>query len=88
MTFAATQPDIGGILTGYGLAGVVIFALAVAVIAIARKLDRVQEQRIMDAKEFGNKIVEPLESVRVLSQRQSDLTEKMYEILLDNKRGR
>lgn len=72
-------------LAQYGLPGIVIGALASVVVYQNRKLDKIQEQRISDAKEFGNKIAEPLESIRIMNQRQADLSEKMYALLIDGK---
>lgn len=81
-------------LTTLGVPGLafVVVILASVVVFLYRKLDAVQtkhdtaqEQRIADAKEFGNKIAEPLESLRIMTEREANMIEKMYEILLDSR---
>ena len=76
------------ILKSYGLAGLVIAVLASVVVflyrdskALQRKYDAMQELRLQDARETRDKLMEPLEN-------QARMSEKIYDLLLNGKRGR
>ena len=90
MSFAIIEQQV---VAGFGLpAAIVIVALATALIFTVRLLlkayddkSAIQDQRIIDAKDFGTKLAEPLESLRIMTERQSTTTEKKNEILLDGR---
>lgn len=86
MSFAVAEDQV---IQGFGLqAGIVIISLALALIFTVRLLLKayadtnvIQERRIEDAKEFGDKIAEPLEGIQRTIQKQGELSDKMYGIL-------
>jgi len=90
--FAQNVPN--QLIDGFGLpAAIVIFALVAVIIYLARdnkalhtRIDAIQEQRIVAAQEYGDKIAEPLNSIKSMSEKQTEITGKMYEILLDSQR--
>lgn len=70
------------ILSSYGLAGLVISVEATVIIflykksdSLQNKIDAIQEQRIVDARETRDKVMEPL-------QQQAIMSEKTYDLLL------
>lgn len=80
------------VLLQYGLPGVCILALGIALVHQDRtyrselkeerqKYERVQDQRLTEAKETRDKLSEPLEKV-------TDLSQRIYELLLTGKRER
>lgn len=75
------------ILRQYGLPGLVIFTLAGVVVFLYRgtvslqnRIDAIQESRLQDARETRDKLTEPL-------QKQALMSEKIYDVLLNGKRG-
>lgn len=75
--------DTSTILNGYGLAGLVIAALATANIvqyrdnkSLQEKLRESQQSRVDDAKEVGQKIVVPLD---LLSKTMDLVYRKLYD---------
>lgn len=64
-----------------GAAGVFIIVLLIAVVVLYRKNERIQEQRLIEAKETRDNIGETM--VKIGSQQ-----EKIYDILLSDKKGR
>lgn len=90
MDFFASTVDAGQILSAYGLAGLVMAVEAAVIIYFAKrddskqtKIDAIQEQRIVDARETRDKVMEPLE-------KQAIMGEKTYELLLNltSRRGK
>ncbi len=76
------------ILSQYGLAGLVIAVLASATLFMFRKYetvlkekDDIQNQRLLEAKETRQAIMDPLE-------KQANLSEKIYDFLINNSRGK
>lgn len=70
------------VLSQYGLAGLVITVLASATLFMFKKYegvlkekDDIQNQRLLDAKETRQTLMEPL-------QKQADLSEKIYDLLV------
>jgi hypothetical protein len=66
------------------LAGVIIYLYKTGQTALDKKqaqIDAIQEQRIVDAKETRDKLMEPLE-------KQTQLSEKIYDIVLHNSKRR
>ncbi len=81
--------DAGTILAQYGLAGLVMAVLAGVVVykdrnekALQKRIDEIQNQRLIDAKETSVKLAEPMKQLATIN-------DKMYEILieLNSKRG-
>lgn len=77
--------DISTYYFTQGVLGVTVLVLALVVVFLYRSKDKLQdrynalqEQRIVDAKETRDKIVEPLE-------KQALMSEKIYEIVLNRK---
>lgn len=75
------------ILQQYGLAGLVIATLAGVVVFLYRgtvnlqnRIESIQESRLQDARETRDKLTEPL-------QKQALMSEKIYDVLLNGKRG-
>lgn len=72
------------VIEGFGLpAAIVIISLVAVIVFIYRKLDKLQskydalqEQRIIDARETRDKVMEPLDKQAIMS-------EKIYELLLN-----
>lgn len=78
--------EAGPTLAQYGLAGLVILVLAGVVAYLYRELkastrekDSLFEQRLADARETRDKL-------SVQSEKQIDLSEKIYDLLIDGKR--
>lgn len=76
------------VLPQYGLAGLVILSLVLALIKIYRDLskerdrnDTIQEQRLVDAKETRDRLTEPL-------AQNARMSEQIYDLLLNNRRGK
>lgn len=69
------------VLLQLGIAGVAIIGLSVAVIQLYKKLQEVQEKRLAEAKEVRDNLSEPLKAIGAQQ-------EKIYDILLSDKRGR
>lgn len=68
------------VLLQYGIAGVFIIALIIAVVQLYKKLQDVQEKRLTEAKEIRDNLSEPLKAI-------GSQQEKIYDILLRDKRG-
>lgn len=75
--------DATSVLSQYGLAGLVIAVEAGVIIFVNKRADKlqndkdaIQEQRIVDARETRDKVMQPLEKQAVMS-------EKTYELLLN-----
>jgi len=93
MPFAIVEEQV---IQGFGLpAAIVIVALVSALIFTVRlllksytRLDALQEQRLVDAKELGIRILEPLENISDMNKKSIELTEKIYELLLSSPRGK
>lgn len=60
-------------LAQLGLAGLVIFSLASAVIFLFKRLDNIQESRLQDARETRDKLAGPLEELNKQSKSTYDL---------------
>lgn len=69
------------VLLQYGIAGVFIICLIIAVVYLARDNKRLQDARYQDAKEITTALREPLAE-------QAELSKRIYEILLTNGRGK
>jgi hypothetical protein len=77
---------VGGgtnVLLQYGIAGVFIIALVIAVVYLVKELkatrarnDTIQDQRLAEAKEVRDKLTEPLEKIGTQN-------EKIYDVLLN-----
>lgn len=89
MFFGITDASPESIVLQYGLAGVCMLAEAGVIIYLSKKSDKlqtnkdaIQEQRIIDARETRDKVMEPLE-------KQAIMGEKTYELLLNltNRKG-
>lgn len=79
---------IEAVLSQYGLAGLVIAVLAGVILYQNKKLDSqqikldaIQDQRLLDARETNNRLTEPLEQ-------QARMSDKIYDLLLNSKRGK
>lgn len=75
------------VLGQYGLAGLVITVLAGVIVFMFKKYegvlkekDDIQNQRLADAKETRQALMDPLE-------KQANLSEKIYDFLISSRRG-
>lgn len=69
------------VLSGMGLAGLVIAALAVAVVYLHRELVKEQQGRLQDAKETRDKLTE-------LSTKIYEMVQPIYDNIMNNRRRR
>lgn len=79
--FADLAVQSYNVLSGMGLAGLVIAALAVAVIYLHRELIKEQQSRLQDAKETRDKLTE-------LSTKIYEMVRPIYDNIMNNNRRR
>lgn len=63
-------------LAQLGLAGLVIFALASAVVFLYKRIDKIQEERLQDARDTRDKLYGPLEEI-------SNQSKTIYDLLIN-----
>lgn len=81
MIFADLAIQSYNVLSGMGLAGLVIAALGAAVIYLHRQLIKEQEGRLQDAKETRDKLTE-------LSTKIYEMVQPIYDNVVSNRRRR
>lgn len=75
------------VIQGFGLqAGIVIIVQAVVIVILWRKLEKIQDQRLSEAREVNADLVEPLKELIKNNKASTALNRKIYDAV-NKKRG-
>lgn len=63
----------------------VIFVMAAVIVYLYKDGQKKSDQALADAREYSNKITGPLESIKLMVERQAKVNEQIYDFLHDNR---
>lgn len=76
------------ILLNYGPLGVAVVAEGLAIIYLFKRLDKIQEDRLQDARDTRDKLIAPIEDLGKVSATTATTMDNIYkEVISRDKRG-